>query len=1123
MDEVVKALDALCCSTDREQQHAADKWLREWQKSSQTWQVATAILSEQPTQTEEVCCFAAQTLRSKIMYDFVELPSEYHETLGTSLIAFVKKFHQSLRVMTMLSLALADLSIQTAKTWASPVTTFLTIFAVPDSTPADGQQLFDDSMVKALLLLFKHLPEENHNRRVMADHSARSAHRLVLQNDKLMVFSFLTEIVRPRAQLTGSLMADALDCWKSWINNLQLSPTDVYKSPFLQDCFKILLCSTGPLPPAGPQGCPPPELPTGYTNKHKSALEDSARECLCAILRQTAAATENYTSTTNNDDGDINTNSSSGSCTTSGGSDERAIQHMARECILGECLDTICLNNGYFSLCVGRAIKQLHNTVAVGDEEITTTTVDDAEGVLSMLTDICVQVGFAHINRFISDLHTDARLQTMLSILMTISTASSFAISDATFASAGGGGMNEVGGTWFWYKLSEQIDIYRKYKHSGNGVKAPLKVVSHNIAECITTGGGSSGGGSGGSSGGSSGSATTTTTANSKTSYDGLACDRNVAALCSLYDRLVDVAIVNCIASKCELTIEGYIAEDFADYRRAMIDCVRDCCAVLGSASVVNKVLDRFASADSNSVESYKYVREGSLFILVHIIRGVGCDPNEMPKMFLLVDNCADLLRPTPPEDALELTSRVTAVHLMADATLWMRDRPAALSAVVNQIIRQSLFMTTTANTNSVGQLPPNCDRLVLESIRAFKDICVSDGRSLHGMLDVLCNVARESRSSCGAGSKNNNEVHFCLLEGISVVASSLPDNTLFLQVLESLCNPLIDELKTDAADAAQVGSALDCLAIILKDVIPGVRCCSARGDSMLTFVRSTLWPILEVLLIKFAATSDRVAERCIRCLKHSVRCIEYRVQPLIPEIVRVVVSCAAVELQSCYLYCAEYLAMELQKVPDVQPLLNTLFNDLSDRALSVLEQHKDNLSDYPLLVEDCFGMFIRFLNFCPHIATNSPHFARALRLCEAGMYQDRKDSVSTVFVFLDNVVRGNLRSRCALPVADITVVVQQCLPLLVRQLFKLLLSAPPNDVLDHIDMVIQSIVEMFPQHSRLLLEAGLAELPTAVLSTAEMKTDTLNKICEGSRSLHSAIDEISYRCQQYAIRCGRS
>eukprot|EP00922_Rhytidocystis_sp_ex-Travisia-forbesii_P018455 GHVS01027393.1.p1 GENE.GHVS01027393.1~~GHVS01027393.1.p1 ORF type:complete len:1007 (-),score=187.88 GHVS01027393.1:293-3313(-) len=1006
MDEVVKALDTLYSATNRDQRHAADKWLREWQKSSETWQVATAMLSD-TNQAEEVSCFAAQTLRSKIMYDFVELPAHVHETLCGSLLGFVTKFHESQRVLTMLSLALADLSLQTARSWASPVRTLLARF---------GDQQLDQWMIKALLLMFKHLPEENHNRRVMADHSAREAHRLVLQKDKEVVFGFLTEIVRPRAETAGGLMAGALDCWKSWISNVDVSPTDVYKSPFFHDCFKIVLCSTTHL--STPQ-------PLGDDSSDRCLLEDSARECLSAVLRRLNSVAW-----------------SQGGCD---GTD------LSREAIVNECLNQFA--GAHATMFVDSALQA-----------------DDVEA-LSVLTDLCVQVAVVHVHRFITELQTDHRLQAILTMLMKVATACTYSLA--------AGVRGDVGGLWFWSRLSDEICAYRN-KQNDETRTAPA-------AE--ERGGGGVG-------------------AVDNHEQQGV-CDSNVAALVGLYERLAEVALSHCVATCEELSSDGYIGDDFTEYRKGMIDCVRDCCEVLGPVAVANKVLDKFASADA-SLETYKFVREASLFILAQVIREVRGEPAAMPKMFLLVDNCADLLKLAPPEDALEITCRVTSVHLMADSILWMRDRPAALSRVVNQLIGQAVFAAD------------RCDRLRVESIRAFKDICVALGPSLHDMLDALCNVAREGRCS-GEGVGTAHEVQFCLLEGISIVASSLPDDSMFLHVLESLCKPLIAELKANASDASHVAMTLDCLAIILKDVIPGVRRCKSRGDLMCAFVLSTLWPLLEALLSQFAANSDRVAERCIRCLKHSVRCIEHRVQPLVPEIVRVVVSCAAAELHSCYLYCAEYMAKELQNVPEVQPLLNDLFNDLSNRALSVLEQHRDRLNDYPLLVEDCFGMFIRYLNFCPHIATKSPHLPRALKLCEEGIYQDRKDSVSTVFVFLDNIVRGKLTSHCELPVADITPVIHQSLPPLVRQLFKLLLAAPPNDVLDHIDMVIESVVQVFPEHAQLMLEAGMAELPMAVLPTPEMKADTLKKIMKGPPSLHGAIDEIAYRCQQYVLRCGRS
>jgi transportin-3 len=73
----------------------ATVWLEHFQGTSEAWQVADQLLAlpiQPDSQAQHI--FAAQTMRTKIQYDWNELPKEAHESLRGSLLNHVLRFGQ---------------------------------------------------------------------------------------------------------------------------------------------------------------------------------------------------------------------------------------------------------------------------------------------------------------------------------------------------------------------------------------------------------------------------------------------------------------------------------------------------------------------------------------------------------------------------------------------------------------------------------------------------------------------------------------------------------------------------------------------------------------------------------------------------------------------------------------------------------------------------------------------------------------------------------------------------------------------------------------------------------------------------------------------------------------------
>ena len=86
---VIQASTTFYSTQDREQRCNAEQWLNDFKKSVHAWYVTDQILHTD--KNEQVLFFAAQTIRTKIQYNFHELPVDSHE-VSTAFPYEKKKF-----------------------------------------------------------------------------------------------------------------------------------------------------------------------------------------------------------------------------------------------------------------------------------------------------------------------------------------------------------------------------------------------------------------------------------------------------------------------------------------------------------------------------------------------------------------------------------------------------------------------------------------------------------------------------------------------------------------------------------------------------------------------------------------------------------------------------------------------------------------------------------------------------------------------------------------------------------------------------------------------------------------------------------------------------------------------
>mmetsp|Transcript_100858 Transcript_100858/g.325559 ORF Transcript_100858/g.325559 Transcript_100858/m.325559 type:complete len:957 (-) Transcript_100858:114-2984(-) len=225
MEQALQALQALYSSTDPATIAQADEWLTKFQQTPAAWQVSDQILSHADTPVQ-FRFFAAQTMRTKVQFDFYELPAESYESLRDSLLNHIDKFRapDCQPIHTMLAIALADLAIQMDNAWTNVIPVLFERFGQsPDS-------------YATLLEVIRMLPEENMNQKLMTDTSKRSSSRDRLQQATPQIVQFLLTLQCPSTQAKKKV----LECFLSWIKFTNLQASDIAQNPLLPECFKYV-------------------------------------------------------------------------------------------------------------------------------------------------------------------------------------------------------------------------------------------------------------------------------------------------------------------------------------------------------------------------------------------------------------------------------------------------------------------------------------------------------------------------------------------------------------------------------------------------------------------------------------------------------------------------------------------------------------------------------------------------------------------------------------------------------------------------------------------------------------------------------------------------------------------
>ncbi|CAK9441719.1 uncharacterized protein LODBEIA_P55870 [Lodderomyces beijingensis] len=211
LPELNRALATMYSNAPREEKTKATHYLEQFQKSQEAWSMTHDILSSKQSSDLQLQLFAAQTLRSKIIYDLSnQMPESDYAALKQSIIGLMKMYNtpRDKLIRTQLSVALSQLALQYL-TWQNAVGEIV----------SDLSASADNAFVFVLLEFLKILPEElsdvKKSHLTDEEYNKRSTELITDQVESVILsLKNLTEANTTNDPVLNSAI---LDCLNSWI------------------------------------------------------------------------------------------------------------------------------------------------------------------------------------------------------------------------------------------------------------------------------------------------------------------------------------------------------------------------------------------------------------------------------------------------------------------------------------------------------------------------------------------------------------------------------------------------------------------------------------------------------------------------------------------------------------------------------------------------------------------------------------------------------------------------------------------------------------------------------------------------------------------------------------------
>ncbi|OMJ78008.1 hypothetical protein SteCoe_22291 [Stentor coeruleus] len=175
-ENVLQAVHSMYSSTQPQNIKEIDNWLKKYQKSSVAWTLVGNIFTI-PNQPEYLYIFNAQTLKTKLMYDFEEIKGVNFLAFKNNILNLCLQFAECEKVMRQLAQCIGILGIHLVEIWG-------------DSMLREISMAFS-AKVPLLLEVLRSIAEELNDQSIVVDTDKSNLLRTMLEKQAPEIIKFL--------------------------------------------------------------------------------------------------------------------------------------------------------------------------------------------------------------------------------------------------------------------------------------------------------------------------------------------------------------------------------------------------------------------------------------------------------------------------------------------------------------------------------------------------------------------------------------------------------------------------------------------------------------------------------------------------------------------------------------------------------------------------------------------------------------------------------------------------------------------------------------------------------------------------------------------------------------------
>ncbi|CAG9325025.1 unnamed protein product [Blepharisma stoltei] len=219
-ENVLKAIDSMYGQNPLPNYKELDLWLKSFQKATVAWGIIGQLLLQENL-SEPAYIFSAQTLKTKLSFDFEELKNTDLASFKINLLSLCTRFVDNTRVMRQLALCVGILGLHLVDTWGPAM--FAELYAAFRDKPG------------LMLEILKCMAEVSSDETIVADQDTIIKYKNLLIRNSSDVLVFLQS-------MPNEFLVSILETFLEWLQ-LGLEPNvvnELPKSQLLPMCFGAL-------------------------------------------------------------------------------------------------------------------------------------------------------------------------------------------------------------------------------------------------------------------------------------------------------------------------------------------------------------------------------------------------------------------------------------------------------------------------------------------------------------------------------------------------------------------------------------------------------------------------------------------------------------------------------------------------------------------------------------------------------------------------------------------------------------------------------------------------------------------------------------------------------------------